>query len=273
MPPRNGHWKETEVMSREETTDSIGMPGQHSLPRRALGLVAGAAMRPLLLQALKREKLREMVLHEISNELAMQQASFARALPPDLSQIQGFEDLYWLFSSNRLNHGVMRLRIDQAALLYRMVKEMDAPRVIELGRYKGGGAFLLAAAGAHVVTLDNDALPGQEHYVQELEAALSRFGLREKVEIVMADALSYPAPPEFYDLVFVDFAKTYELAKSAFDHWWPALKPGCCLIMGDGKDSPLTEVVRFVSQLDIAQHGGTRLAEGPGPFVLFQKNP
>lgn len=243
-----------------------------SLPRRMAGLVAGTAMRSMILQALKREKTREWLLHHLSNELAMREASFERALPPNLHHIGGFEDLSWLFSSNRLNHGVMRLQINQGAFLYKLVKQMDAPRVAELGRYKGGGAFLLSAAGAHVVTLDNEALSGQEDFRTPLEDALKRFGLRERVEIVTADATTYPVEPESYDLVVSDFAKTYTLAEAAFEHWWPAVKPGGYFLMGDGKDSPLTDVVRYVSQLDITQYGGTRMQDAPGAFVLFQKN-
>ncbi|MBI2434602.1 MAG: hypothetical protein HYV26_17235, partial [Candidatus Hydrogenedentes bacterium] len=186
--------------------------------------------------------------------------------------VSAFEDCYWLFSSNKLNHGIMRRRLDEAAYLYRMLKQLDAPRVAELGRFKGGSTFLFAAAGAQVLSLDNNLLGSQPRYVADLQAALQRFHLQDRVVCEIVDALEYPVEPESYDLVFIDFASTRDLAERSFARWWPAVKPGRYLLMCDGKCSPHLDVVDCVSLLDSAQFGGTRLPNTPGAFVVFQKN-
>src|SRR3954465_7592652 len=60
--------------------------------------------------------------------------------------VQGFEDLAFLFSSNQLNHGVASLQIDEAALLYRLARDVRSGPVAEIGRFKGGSTFVFAAA-------------------------------------------------------------------------------------------------------------------------------
>jgi hypothetical protein len=57
-----------------------------------------------------------------------------------------FEDLDFLFTSSQLNHGIVSLRFDEAAFLFRLVRSLDGARVVELGRFKGGSTFLLAVA-------------------------------------------------------------------------------------------------------------------------------
>ena len=246
---------------------------QHSLPRRVAGLVAGIVVRPLLVQLLERERMREFVMHHLSNKLSIQESSMLRGVPPDLDKIQGFEDCHWLFSSNKLNHGIIRRTFVEAAFLFRLIRQMGAPRVVELGRYKGGGTLLLAAAGAeYVLSLDNDELPGQDKYTRELEEALEHFGLRHRVENAIGDAFAWPCEPASFDLVFMDFATDGQGGQRVFEHWWPAVKPGKYLLMGDGKATPLLELAAFAGSLDIEKHGGTRVPNCPGAFVLFQKN-
>jgi len=246
-------------------------PKRRPWPRRTLGHVGGAILRPLMRKMLGYDSMREYMLHYLSNELAMKRASFRKDVPEDLKEIKGFEDCAWLFSPNKLNHGIIRMRIDQGAFLYRTVHAMQSPRAIELGRYRGGGAFLLAAAGAHVISLDNGEVPGQEAFAEELEEALEHFGLRDRVEILWEDALEYPVEPESFDWVGLDFPKSYDLVKRGFERWWPAVKPGGYLLVNNGKRSPLVGVVQFTTELDIAALGGTRVPNAPGSFVLFQK--
>jgi hypothetical protein len=63
-------------------------------------------------------------------------------------RIAGFEDLTFLFSSTVLAHGIASLRFDEAALLYRLVRELQPNLVVEIGRYRGGSTLLLAAHDA-----------------------------------------------------------------------------------------------------------------------------
>ena len=71
--------------------------------------------------------------------------------------VDGFEDLVFLFTSSQLNHGVASLRFDEAALLFGLVRRLGAPRIVEIGRFKGGSTVVMAAAmasRAHLLSLD-----------------------------------------------------------------------------------------------------------------------
>jgi len=158
------------------------------------------------------------------------EADFDRQVPTDLDAIRGFEDCSWLFESSAVNYSLSQLRFDEAADLYRRVAHMESPRVAELGRYKGGTTLLLAAAGGHVVSLDNDAAGGQPEYDEALHRALRRFRLEDRAEVLLADALEYDLERESFDLVLLHCSPDYELAWGLFRRWWPAVKPGGCFV-------------------------------------------
>lgn len=247
--------------------------GQTTLDRLLRAPFQGL-LKPLSYRALRRllrdEEIRRRVVHTLSDEFAIRESSFLD-VPPGLDRIDGFEDCFWLFSSNELNHGLSRLRLDEAAYLYRIVRSFDQPRVAELGRYKGGSAFLMAAAGAAVLSMDNGRLPGQQAFVSELVSALVRFGLRDNVEIVNGDARTYPVDPDTFDIVFFDCMYSFVTTRTIFEHWWPAVRAGGTLIFRDGKDSLLTEAVRYVSTLEPADCGAEADPHAPGSFVVFRK--
>jgi hypothetical protein len=60
--------------------------------------------------------------------------------------VRGFEDLAFMFSSNQLNHGVASLQIDEAALLFRLARDVESGPVAEIGRFKGGSTIVFASA-------------------------------------------------------------------------------------------------------------------------------
>ena len=126
------------------------------------------------------DRFRLTVEHELSNRLAGEAASFDVAIPTQIEALDGFEDCHWLFSSNGLNHGLSRLEFDEAAYLFRLARRLDGTKCVEIGRYRGGSTFLLAAAGAEVLSIDID----ESMYAREATSivnALGRFGLREQV--------------------------------------------------------------------------------------------
>jgi predicted O-methyltransferase YrrM len=251
-------------------------PGKRRKPLpRFLKAPLRRALRAPTLWVVKRmladEMTRDRITHSLSDRLAIRESSFTRSVPAELERLNGFEDVVWLLSSNELNHGLSRLRLDEAAYLYRLVRSLSTPRVAELGRYKGGSAFLIAAAGGRVLSMDNGRLPGQESFVPELVAALERFGLRQQVEIVDADARTFPVEPGSFDLVFFDCAYSYATTKTIFEHWWPAVRRGGALLVRDGKDSLLTEAVRYVSEINLAAVGASSDPHAPGAFVLLRR--
>jgi SAM-dependent methyltransferase len=223
-------------------------------------------------RAIRRDSIRRWVEHRLTDQSAMFAASFAKDMPPGLTHVSGFEDCAWLLTSSELNHGLSRLRLDEAAYLYRLVRAFPAARVAELGRYKGGSAFLMAAAeAAQVVSIDNGRIPGQQTFVPQLIEALARAGLRDRVEVVDADAAVYPVEAESFDIVFFDCAMSFAIAAAMVEHWWPAVRAGGVFLIRDGKDSLLTEAVRYTRSIDPDAIGADIDMTPPGAFVTLLK--
>jgi predicted O-methyltransferase YrrM len=198
---------------------------------------------------------RRRILHHLSN-VNSETASFDMAVPASLGRVAGFEDLYWLFTPNAADHGLSRLEIDEAALVFAVVREMGAPRAIEIGRFRGGSTFLLAAAGARVLSIDIDEDRSMRD-TPPLERALERFGLADRVEVVVGDSRTYPAERDSFDLAFLDGDHTYEGVRADVEHWLPALRKGGELLLHDAEfpetDSrrPITVgVARLAAELD-----------------------
>jgi predicted O-methyltransferase YrrM len=131
--------------------------------------------------------------------------------------VRGFEDLSFLFSSNQLNHGIASLQIDEAALLYRVARDAGPGTLAEIGRFRGGSTVITAAAMAadaelwsYDLSRDNDA---------ELEAALARLGLRERVHLVVGDSRTVELPAGPIRALFIDGDHTYEGARADFMRW------------------------------------------------------
>ena len=220
------------------------------------------------------EELLGSVLHQHSDRLSRDN-SFGSVQPPDLTAIRGMEDCLWLFSSNELNHGLSRLELNEAAYLYRLVRSLADPAVGEIGRFKGGSTFLLASAGARlVVSVDHESEtePGD---AAALAAALSRFALRDRVEIISADSRTVPLEGRTFDVIFVDGDHSYEGVQADFEHWWPALAPGGHLVFHDAVFAPTDprwEICIGVARLttELEQHPQLkRIPDAPGSFAHF----
>jgi Methyltransferase domain len=159
------------------------------------------------------------------------ETSLEGSLPARHDQIRGFEDLTWLWSRSPLVQGASRLGLREASYFYRLVTSFERPRVAEIGRFKGGTTFLFAAAGAEVFSLDIDNLGTQAAFDAELDRALRRYGLADRVRLELGDSRTYPVEPESFDVVFLDGGYTYENRQSDFATWWPAVVPGGHLIV------------------------------------------
>jgi predicted O-methyltransferase YrrM len=244
-------------------------------------LVRVAATRPivsrLILWALLAEpRLRARVMHGLSDAQSSA-SSFAAAVPPDAAAVRGFEDCAWLFDSNALNHSLARQTLAEAAYLYRFVSALDAPRVAEIGRYKGGTTFLMAAAGATVLSLDvREPTRGSD---DALRRALEQFELADRVEIVITPSQSYPLDgSDRFELVFFDVAGSYEYFRSELDRWWTAVPQGGSLIVRDGTAYPATDSRAAVTQGAVRAADDferrpdvRRLVATPGTYAHFTK--
>jgi predicted O-methyltransferase YrrM len=196
--------------------------------------------------------------------------------------IEGCEDLAMLFSSNRLNHGIATLQIDEAALLYRLASRLPAgSTAVEIGRFKGGSTVLIASAlpdGAHLYSYDLHAavetdVPGA-HLDDELRTVLARYGLERRVDLVVGNSHAVSHPPGELALLFVDGDHRYEGVRADWLHWREQIAPGGHLLFHDavetgGYSTSSEGVVRLVSEI---QHDGSSDFErqaGAGAIAHF----
>lgn len=149
--------------------------------------------------------------------------------------VRGFEDLAFMFSSNQLNHGVASLQLDEAALLYRLARDVQTGPVAEIGRFRGGSTVLFASAlpeGVELWSYDLNA-----GFDDELRSVLDRFGLAHKVHLVVGDSRTVEPPAEPLELLFVDGDHSYEGAKADFERWGSFVRPGGHLLFHDAVDT------------------------------------
>ncbi|HEY2326991.1 MAG TPA: class I SAM-dependent methyltransferase [Gaiellaceae bacterium] len=158
--------------------------------------------------------------------------------------VRGFEDLAFMFSSNQLNHGVASLQIDEAALLYRLARDVHAGPIAEIGRFKGGSTVVFASAlpdGCELWSYDlhvalRPDMAG-EALDSELDGALTRLGVRNKVHLVVGDSRTIDPPPGELELVFIDGDHSYEGARADFARWGGFVKPGGHVLFHDAVDT------------------------------------
>jgi predicted O-methyltransferase YrrM len=158
--------------------------------------------------------------------------------------VRGFEDLAFLFSANQLNHGVASLQIDEAALLYRLARNATGGPFAEIGRFKGGSTFVFASAlpeGAELWSYDfhvalRPDMPGAV-LDAELRSALERYGLADKVHLLVADSRTVDPPPEPLELLFVDGDHSYEGARADYERWSAFVRPAGHLLFHDAVDT------------------------------------
>jgi predicted O-methyltransferase YrrM len=177
--------------------------------------------------------------------------------------LEGFEDLAFLFSSNQLNHGIVSLQLDEAALLYRLTRRVaEGDAVIEIGRFKGGSTLLLATAlpeGAELWSYDlhvalRPDLTGPQ-LDAELSTALERYGLDRRVHLVVGDSRTVEPPARPCALVFVDGDHSYEGARADHERWSELVPTGGHLLFHDAVDvggygNHYPGVARFVAEME-----------------------
>ncbi len=122
---------------------------------------------------------------------------------------------------------------------------MVSPRVAEIGRFKGGTTFLLAAAGGLVTSIDlplpdgreaadTDAGPVDgERLDAQLRSALQRSGLEDRVDLIQGDSRAQNPQPQSFDIVFIDGDHSYANAKADIAAWYDAVRVGGALLVHD----------------------------------------
>lgn len=199
-------------------------------------------------------------------------------------KIEGFHDLCWLFSCSPANRGIIALDLDEAAYLHKLcVGLSEGACVVEIGRYLGGSTFLLASAlpkGGSLISIDNKRRKSKYVDVNDniLSTALDRAGLRDKVELVIADSSSFvPSKNSQFDLVFIDGDHSYEGAKNDYEHWSPMAKKGGYIIFHDAGASrrhvtKFGEVEKLIREIQYSKKSGLTYLTTIGSMVSFMKD-
>ena len=257
---------------------SLGTPAREGLKQLFFRATASTVGRRALEAAIRHDP---RLAFESLGPIINRPASFDTA-PDQPERIEGFESLSFLFSSNPLNWGIALLMFDEASYLYGLARKLGQARGAEIGRFKGGSTFVLAAGlapGSLLTSYDlHVKLTGEFEGKQldaSLQAALTRYGLADRVELLVGDS-RIVEPPAMLDFVLIDGDHSYEGAKADYLHWRSALKPGGNLLFHDGAaPKPLQTCHPEVEQLvrEITRDDGalfTRVG-GAGSIVHFVK--
>ena len=192
---------------------------------------------------------------------------------------RGFEDLDFLFTSSQLDHGVASLRFDEAALLYRLVRDAGTATIVEIGRFKGGSTVVMATAMAAGSTLWSYDLHDTAYsgvagadLDAELAAALRRLGIDGGVHLEVGDSRTVELPPGPFDVLFVDGDHSYEGARADVERWGPHVRAGGHLLFHDAVDTASYGNVYPGIQRLVAEVGAGRsfeAAPGAGTIAHF----
>jgi len=184
---------------------------------------------------------RRLIVELVTADRERRGASFAdvRAWP---DAIAGFEDLVFLLGSTVLAHGLASLRLDEAAYLYRVARDEGPAVAVEIGRYRGGSTFLLAAALENGVLHSYDIQTRQGLSGAELDralaAALDRYGLSDRVRLHVEDSRTAAPPARQVDLLFIDGDHTEPGVRADYERWGPLVAPGGHVLFHDAVDAP-----------------------------------
>lgn len=151
----------------------------------------------------------------------------------------GFEDVAPIvLSSNAANRGIASMRLDEVAHLWRLARQSGPGTLIEIGRERGGSTVVLAAAmhlEAVLISFDPQTKQGDRGrtFDDELSVALSRYGLDERVKLLVEDSHTATPPEGEYTLVLIDGDPSLDGTRADFERFGRRVRSGdtCCFTM------------------------------------------
>jgi predicted O-methyltransferase YrrM len=136
-----------------------------------------------------------------------------------------FEELIWLFTSDKSSRGVVRLNIAEGALLYKFCKKVADGNLLEIGRKYGGSTVLMSASlnRGHLYSLDIAMNSDVEKNVGSY---------KNKVTFITADSkeIEWKLP---LDLVFIDGDHSYSGVKSDIKKYHKYVKDNGYIVFHD----------------------------------------
>jgi predicted O-methyltransferase YrrM len=183
----------------------------------------------------------------------------------------GFEDLAFLFNCGWNNRGQIRMNFDEAALLFKTVASMTAPRGAEIGRYHGGSTVLLAHAVGPIGFVDSIDLGGKHN--GKIRKQLTKLGMLDRVRLRVGNSTKVRLPDHLLDFVFIDGDHSYVGVRADQDRWGAAVRPGGFVIHHDMTPYPpgtkkLNGPQRVHSE--IVKAGEPAVVARAGSVVVFQ---
>lgn len=164
-----------------------------------------------------------------------------------------FEHLAGLFASTLLDHGVISMTVRQAGYIFGLVQHLDAQKVIEIGRYKGGSTFVIAAAmKGRGQFWSVDVGHPRRAFDRELSDVCKRFGLA--AELIVGDSRAVEIDSGPVDLVLIDGDHSYAAAKTDFERFGQRVRRGGAVLFDDAFDDgtfdvPASDVGRLVAEI------------------------
>ena len=148
-----------------------------------------------------------------------------------------FEELIWLFTSDKNSRGIVRLNIAEGALLYKYCKKVCNGNILEIGRKYGGSTALMAAPlkEGHLYSIDIVMHECVNKYIA---------GHDNKIIFLTGDSakIKWDIP---IDLVFIDGDHSYQGVKNDIKKFTPYVKENGYAIFHDvvGKKSILQPLI------------------------------
>ena len=109
-----------------------------------------------------------------------------------MQNVVNFEDIINLFSFNTYNRGLIRMDLDEAVYMFKLIKEektkinktpLNIVDLCEIGTYKGGSTVLFRSAGARIQTYDNYSSKTFDVYKDKIQAQREAEKLLENFQL------------------------------------------------------------------------------------------
>jgi len=133
----------------------------------------------------------------------------------------GFENLVFLWKDGGDSRKISRVNLAEGAYLYKLVHNLSAPYIVEIGTMRGGTTKLLEEANQSGVVFTVDLAPNIET------------SLGERAHSIVADSTKIEVNVDSVDLLFIDGNHFYEGVKADWDNWNKAVKIGGHIVFHD----------------------------------------
>lgn len=190
--------------------------------------------------------------------------SFLGASSPD--QVDGFEDMAFLFDCQNANRWIIRMNLDEAAELWRWAHTSPGD-IVEIGRLFGGSTYLLAAAAKPRAVYSIDVDPRDD---KSLRNHLDRSRLFN-VSLLHGDSCA-DWGIAIVGGAFIDGEHSYDGVKRDFEFWYDHVAPGGWMAFHDMLQDPTAANGSSRFFRDLCEDPRVVLRSHVGSLAVFTKS-